>query len=103
MIGYKRVDAKGGYRYLKDGKFISINKVPIDVLESFTAEDNKQEKMVTQEAFVNNGLTPKSCVFCGAFTNMARYVNSQTISICEEHYYSESIGKIVKRVKELAH
>lgn len=42
----------------------------------------------------------KLCLFCGAFTNTKRFVNLQTIAVCEEHYYSTTIGQIAQKMKE---
>lgn len=42
----------------------------------------------------------KICIFDGAPGEMQRFVNGQTVYLCEMDYYDKSIGKIVQRLRE---
>jgi len=88
---YKVVTSPKGKRYLKDGRFIKFADVPDNILSQLRDHSTAEEE---PEVHV------KKCIFCGAFGRYTRFVNLQTIELCEEHYYSESVGKIVHKLKE---
>lgn len=85
---YKLVETKKGSRYMKDNRFVSQNKIPVDILERL----GKQERVSTT----------KDCIFCGVPSKLTRVLNSQPLYLCEEHYYDSNItlGKIAQKVRE---
>jgi hypothetical protein len=42
----------------------------------------------------------KQCIFCGQYAKYTRFINLQTIAICEEHYYSTTVGQTAQRIRE---
>ena len=84
-----------GTRYMKDGKFIAKDKVPEDVRIKL---DRGELNVPVEEA--PPVVREKECIFCGAHTNLTRMVNLQTVALCEEHYYSETIGKVAQKLNE---
>lgn len=43
----------------------------------------------------------RECVFCGKEASKSRFVQLQTIDLCNEHYLNKNIGKIVQRLNEM--
>lgn len=85
---YKLIKSSKGTRYMKDGKFVAKDKVPISVLERL----GKEEQISTS----------KDCIFCGVPSKLTRLLNSQPLYLCNEHYYDSNVtlGKIAQRVRE---
>lgn len=79
---YRKLETKKGVRWLKDGKLISVKNVPQEELD-------KCDKAVFDE---------KHCLFCGVPAKLTRYLNMQTVVLCEQHYYSETLGKIAQEL-----
>lgn len=90
-MSYRAITGPRGTRYLYKGKLIKTADVPADIMEQL--KDHASAEVATEPQ-------PKACIFCGAYGRFTRFVNLQTIYLCEEHYYSESIGKIVHKLKE---
>ncbi len=78
-----------GVRYRADGKLVSVRDVPVEELARLN-EDVSVER------------EPRSCLFCGGPARYQRLVELQTIDICDQHYYSETVGSIVHKMKELS-
>lgn len=96
--GYTLIKAKNGInRFMKDGRFTKVDQIPLDELDRLFGRKEPEPVVIPMPT----ELKPKSCVFCGMYTTWNKLVNSQTIPICQEHYYSETTGKIVQRVKEM--
>lgn len=89
---YKKLKHPYGTRYMANGRLISEGKVPSHVLKVLenvpTFDDNIEKEKVV-----------KVCIFCGVETKLSRFIRLQTIPICEEHYYSESTGRIVQQLR----
>lgn len=94
MSSYKIVTGKNGDRYMKDSRFVSKASLPPEIYTQL-----KVGVTVTDEEL--NPVIDRACVFCGVYSNLSRLLNGQAVYICEEHYYSESIGKIAQRIREL--
>lgn len=43
---------------------------------------------------------PNGCLFCGEPGTKRRFVNLQSVDLCDEHYYACSIGRIVQQLRE---
>ncbi len=86
--------------YRKDGRPLKAIDVPPEIVErlrrepEFDTESNVP--IVKPEPVVD-----RSCIFCGAYSKNAKLINGQSIYTCEEHYYSESTGKILQRWNEV--
>ena len=93
MSSYKIVTGRNGDRYMKDGKFISKASLPPEVYTQL-----KVDQITTDEEL--NPIIDKTCIFCGIYSNLSRLLNGQTIYLCDGHYYSESTGKTVQRMRE---
>lgn len=85
---YKKVKGPhNNVRYSKNGIFISKDKIPISVLEELTRTNVVDVPI-------------KECVFCGVGCKFTRLVNLQTVYLCDEHYYSKTIGQIAQQIRE---
>ena len=91
MDKYTIIEGKKGLRYQKNGKFIATAKVSKKIIEELKTKTSVEE--IEQQA-------PRVCIFCGQGSNLTRFVNMQTVVLCEEHYYSTNIGQIAQKLKE---
>ena|SRR3990167_9516847 len=92
---YKIIKSKYGNRYMKDSRFISKDKIPADILIKLDRGEINQPLEEEKQKPVD-----KKCIFCGVESNWTRPINGQAIYICQEHYYSETVGKIVETLRE---
>lgn len=94
---YKTIKAKNGIRYMKDGKFVSKATIPANI---YVELEGKEPGNVVDDTDVKPEAPVKECIFCGKVTKLSRFLNMQTIPLCEEHYYSETTGRVVQKYKE---
>lgn len=90
---YKTIKGSNGVRYMLNGKFVKKSSIPQDVLIKLNVGMEVDEKPVEKQ--------PLECIFCGAPTKIVRFLNMQTIAVCEEHYYSKNVGQTVQRFNEV--
>lgn len=81
----KQIEGKHGIRYIKDGQFIAKAKL--------TNED-------LDELYEAAKPDPKGCLFCGIPSRLTRFLDMQTVYLCEEHYHAKSIGNIAHKLRE---
>lgn len=95
--GYKMFTVRGRPKFRKIGErgLMKQNALPRDVMDHFG--------LLGDESPEEPKKNPKACIFCGMHSRYTRFVNGQTVYICDEHYYSENIGKIVQKLRELNH
>lgn len=86
---YKTVTGKNGVRYMKDNRFVAKADIPADVLVKLNVGMEVDDTPVEKEPLV--------CIFCGLGTKITRFLNQQTIAVCEEHYYSKNVGQTVQQ------
>lgn len=91
---WKTFKVRGSARYMADGKLISGGNVPPHVLKTL-------QNVPTFDDAVPEPVVSNLCVFCGKETKLTRYLDLQTIPICDEHYHSKTVGETVKQAKEL--
>ena len=91
MSEYKAIKGKAGIRYMYGGRIVSKDSVPLELIDELN-DSLKEPEAVPQGT--------KLCLFCGVYTNWKRFVNGQNVSICEEHYYEKTLGKIVEKLNE---
>lgn len=94
MSTYKLITSIKGDRYLKDGKLVGKDKIPGFIHKRLVLNQEISDEKVPFTIPV------KQCIFCDAYTKHCRVVNAQTIYVCEQHYYSESVGKTVQQLRE---
>lgn len=82
---YKKVTGRAGNRYLADNRFISRDKIPVDILV-------KLDK--TSEVKFDG------CIFCGGEATHKRVVNEVSVALCNDDYYSRTIGRIAQQLRE---
>lgn len=129
MSKWKRYYGKDSPRYMKDGKHIKAADVPAEVinrldkqitdaiaaqsvspvlpLEPPVVPDPPVEAAPVLPEAVEPEETPtlaksKVCIFCGEPRTKERFINLQTVELCDEHYYSETVGRIVAKLKEIS-
>lgn len=94
MTKFKTFKVRGTSRYMRDGKLIGESKVPSHILKILSNIPEYDDAV--PEPVVSN-----KCVFCGETTKLTRFLNLQTIPICDEHYHSKTVGETVKQYKEI--
>jgi hypothetical protein len=82
MTKYKAITGSKGTRYLKDGKLIAKSKIPEATLKALDEGDDKG----------------KFCIFCGIPCKYERFINLQTVYVCEEHYQNKTVGQTAQRM-----
>lgn len=87
--GYKLINSKHGNRYMKDNRFIKADDVPQEI------KDKLETKTAAAEA------PSKTCIFCGEAATESRFIQLQTIALCNDHFYSRTVGQIVQKLKEI--
>lgn len=90
---YKTINGKNGVRYMKDNRFVKKADIPADVLIKLNVGMEVEDKPVEKEPLV--------CIFCGMGTKITRFLNMQSIAICEEHYYSKNVGQTVQQFNKV--
>lgn len=90
-----KISVKGRPMYYKENKLVSKNDIPQVVLNNILPGEPYDYVLEGPQEIV------KECLFCGAFSNLTRMVNGKVIVLCDSHFYSESLGKIVQKVREL--
>ena len=82
------------YRY--GPRIVKRESIPADILEVLDVEGSYDEVERTVKP-------PKVCMICKNFGKMTRMVNLKVVVLCEEHYYSMNMGKIVQHLREKEH
>lgn len=94
-----KISKKGRDMYYKDNKLCSKDSIPPVVL------GNLQPGIPYEYVIEGPKVNDKKCIFCGMHSNLTRMVNGEVVALCEEHFYSESLGRVAQKVREveLAH
>lgn len=89
------INGLGHQTYKLGSKYIKKDKVPANILRQLTIggpaisdEDIKLEAPL------------KHCIFCNEMTKTSRFINMQTIYLCDEHYHSMTTGQVVQQLRE---
>lgn len=95
MVKYKQtpskdVTGKDVFRYFKDSKMVKESTVPHEVMERFE---------YTTEVEYDDEPTRRRCLFCDAPKSRGRYLNGETIELCEYHYQNKTLGSIAAQVR----
>jgi hypothetical protein len=102
LIEYKRVkiESTGNWKYeklLTDENnrhyFVKPEKMPVEVVEFM------DKSGVNIYHYDDKPGIPR-CLFCEAPTSHQRYVTGVMIDLCDSHYYSKNIGKIVAELNK---
>ena len=82
---------------MKDGRFIGKEKIPKEIMVQL--EKGEPNQVFTED---KPKVIEKKCLFCGAYAKYPKYVNQQTLYLCEEHVYDSTItiGKIAQKLRE---
>lgn len=91
-MSYKVIQGSHGPRYMKDGKFVKKVDIPADILVKL---DVGMQEITPEEP-----KTEKVCAICGQFGKMEKFLNGKAIVLCEDHYYSNTTGKLVQLIRE---
>lgn len=98
--------AQGGQKFFyRDGKLIRKAQVPKEELVKLqqelaaqgieTVDVNEPETAVLEPEHVE-----AECLICGEPANRRRFVNLQTVAVCETHYFETTLGKLVIALRE---
>lgn len=77
---------------MKDGRLVKKADVPADELERLSKGNVIEQPTKTEQP-------DKSCLFCGVHSRYSRFVDLQTVYLCDDHYYSENVGKIANKLR----
>lgn len=75
---------------------VSRADVPADVL----AELDAGKELAAASPSKTTIQPEKVCTFCGVGSKLSRILDTQTIYLCDEHYYSKNLGQIAQHVRE---
>jgi hypothetical protein len=90
----KVVGGDGTARYKKNKiKFVKKIDVPLAVIEAL-----KTEKEV-DDTGLNTTIKFRKCICCDEHGKHERFLNGQTVYLCEEDYYSKSIGQVAQHIR----
>lgn len=92
----RKLASDGTPTYYRDGKRIKRTLVPKDEYAKFETIDEAP----VQTATVKSDIPEKVCLFCGQEGTHTRFIDFQTVYLCEEHYLSQTLGKIAHKVRE---
>ena len=85
MSDYKIINGpKGTVRYMLNGRMVKATSIPEDVM--IRLHETPLEKA-----------SDRLCIFCGAPSKYSRLVNLQSVYICNEHYYSKTLGQVAEQ------
>lgn len=108
MIKYKRVDtANGRIMYFKNGKMVSKDDIPAGIVNSL---ENGVELSVgtpdpetVDEANTVKAQSPQSkiCIFCKKESSRTKFINLETVYLCDEDYESHTTGEIAEQMRTI--
>lgn len=90
-----RPGINGSRIYLKDKLPVKKTDIPANIFAELTAG-----KEAVDDSVVQPQATVKFCVFCKAPCTLTRFVNMQTVYMCEQHYHDKTIGQVVQQLRE---
>lgn len=93
MAVYKTINAHNGVRYMKDGRMISERIVPANVVKLLETQPEVDDTDLPVDRPM------RRCVFCKQQATCTRFINLQTIDLCEEDYYGKTTGQIVQQLR----
>ncbi len=99
----KKTSKNGRVLYFKDNKLTSAKAIPEGV--AILDRDMTLDEPVHQNATVVSedlaDLEPVSqCIYGDGPADRIRFINQQTIHLCDEHYNTRTTGEIVQQVRE---
>lgn len=90
-----RPGVKGSTIFLKDKVPFKKDSIPANIFQRLLdGEKDIDESDTKIEGPV------KFCLFCKAPCKLTRFINMQTIYLCDEHYQNKNIGQIAHKMKE---
>ena len=95
MVYKKTKGPKGRSLYFKDGKLVSVKSIPSDILLKLD-EQGKYDAEAPPQPIQR---PERSCIFDGKPATKQRFVNLQTVYLCEDCYYDKTVGKITERLR----
>lgn len=90
-----RPGLQGSLIFTKDRLAIKKEKVPANIVARLI-----DGEMDIDEASVKLEGPARFCLFCKKLCKATRFVNGQTVYLCEEHYHSKNIGQIAQQLRE---
>lgn len=94
MSEYTAIETRNGIRYLKDKKLFAKGNIPANIFPLIKVGETVSDENVRLEAPL------KECLFCGVPCKNVRLLNQQTVALCDEHYYSKTLGQVAQKVRE---
>jgi hypothetical protein len=96
VIYKKYIHADGTVRYRDKTKnvFVSTKTIPANVMELLRYRDEVDDTdLPSAPAF-------RKCIYCDSHSKYERFINLQTVYLCDEHYYSKSIGQVAQQLNK---
>lgn len=103
----KKIASNGRTMYFKDGKMVSRKDIPEDEVWRLEGLDSGQVKQMLSSSLTLDELTSRSpllkqgpvCIFCEEAATTSKYINGQTIQLCQKDYYAKTTGEISAEAK----
>lgn len=113
MIKYKHVISRSGRSmYFKNGKMVSLDQIPVDILPrledgvelqmgSPVEEAETVDDTIDNEVKLTKSEDRKTCIFCGEPSTRIRYINQQNAKLCDEDYNNNTTGEIAAQMNRV--
>lgn len=100
MSEYKQIIRQHDVAYMKDSgdgfKFIAKKNIPANVYELLGPDKVVDDSNLPASAPV------RECIFCGELATRSKFVDLQTLALCDEHYFNKTTGEIVQQLRSLS-
>lgn len=91
--------------YYKNGQLVKESEVPQPIRDSkefgvpIPLPETVDEVLAVKEDMLQEAQHPeRKCIFCGQYAKLTRFLDGQTVYLCEEHN-SMSIGQIAHQLR----
>lgn len=85
---YKLIKSGNGFRYMLNGRLVKRDSIDPEIIVALhNLPDNPKPEV-------------RVCFFCGEGCKHSRFINLQTIYLCDDHYYSKTVGQIAQKMRE---
>lgn len=109
------LNKRGNKMYYKEGKMVSKDSIPEEIRLELEAEEpsTPMDEVEKGEVIVDDdedgqpelghseilSEPPRECVFCRQYGTRRRFINLQTVFLCDIHYEVQTAGEIVAQMK----
>lgn len=114
----KKVTKKGTQLFYRDNERVSKMDIPLGIRRKLQAQTRATDDLeppypptkaeLRKERDAQRAeearLAPppeKECIYDGTEAKLSRSVNGEMVYLCDEHYYSKSLGQVAQQLREV--